>query len=209
MTKKIPSDIFSILLILLVPVLAWWQVSLCVNTMKWDMMNYYYPTRYFMSECLLNHTIPWWNPYIHLGYPFYADPQSGFWYPLNFLIAATTGYNIYTLQIEFSIHLVLAAFSMYKLLQTLGTSKEAAAITAVIYPLTGFFIGHTGHPTLIFSMVWIPFVFHFFITAFKEQKLIRFIQTGVAMALCLTGGYVAFFVFTCFPRKCFVHVEFD
>ncbi len=198
MLKRFPANIFPILLILIVPVLALWQVSFCVNTMKWDVMDYYFPTRYFMSECFASHTIPWWCPYIHFGYPFYADPQSGFWYPIDFLIALTIGYNAYTLQAEFIAHLVIAAFGMYKLLQTLGISKEASSVTSVIYPLGGFFIGHASHPTLVIGMTWIPYVFHYFISGLEQPKFFRFIITGLVLALCLTGGYVVFFVFACY-----------
>ena len=198
MLKKLSPNIFSILLILIVPVLALWQVSFCVNTMKWDMMDYYFPTRYFMSECFANNTMPWWCPYIHPGYPFYADPQSGFWYPFDFLIALTVGYNAYTLQAEFIVHLAIAALGIYKLLQTFGISKEATLAASVVYPLSGFFIGHSSHPTLVIGMAWMPFIFHYFISGLREQKLIRFIQTGLVLALCLTGGYVVFFVFACY-----------
>ena len=196
--KNFQRNLLSILLILIVPALALWQVSFFANTMKWDMMDYYFPTRYFMSECFANNTLPWWCPYIHLGYPFYADPQSGFWYPFNFLTALTFGYNAFTLQAEFILHLAIAGWGMHKLLQTLGIKWEAALVVGILYPLTGFFIDHATHPTLIISMAWMPFIFHYFILGLREARIIYFVKTGLALALSLTGGYVVFFVLACY-----------
>lgn len=166
--------------------------------MKWDILDYYLPTRYFMGECLGNGVLPLWCPYMSFGYPFYADPQSGFWYPLNTLIAFTTGYNIYVLQAEFMLHLLIAAWGMYRLLQTMQVTSGAALTAAIVYPLTGFFVAHASHPTLIISMAWMPYVFNWFIKMLDEKKYIWAIKSGLALALCLTGGYVVFFVFACY-----------
>lgn len=166
--------------------------------MKWDIMDYYLPTRYFMGECLGNGVLPLWCPYMSFGYPFYADPQSGFWYPLNTLIAFTTGYNVYILQAEFMLHLVIAAWGMYKLLQTLQIPASAALAAAIVYPLTGFFVAHASHPTLVISMAWMPYAFNWFNKMLDEKKYIWAVKCALALALCLTGGYVVFFVFTCY-----------
>ncbi len=197
-SKLRPVQRFPILVILGVLVCAFWQVALFVNTMKWDIMDYYLPTRYFMGESLRNGVLPLWCPYMSFGYPFYADPQSGFWYPLNTLIAFTTGYNVYVLQAEFMLHLLIAAWGMYKLLQTLQVPSGAALTAAIVYPLTGFFVAHASHPTLVISMAWMPYVFNWFLKLLDEKKYIWAVKCGVALALCLTGGYVVFFVFACY-----------
>lgn len=198
MTKKLPSVIFPILLILLVPLLAFWQATFGVYAMKWDIMDQFFPCRYFISECFKNGILPYWCPYIHLGYPMYADPQAGLWYPISFLLAATVGYNVYTIQFEFALHLVVAAWGMYLLLRTLGNERVVALVIAVLFPLSGFFVSHSSHLTWIISVAWLPWVFNYYLQGLRQLKPFRFVQAGFFLALCLTGGYVIFTVLACY-----------
>jgi hypothetical protein len=194
--KRLTGNLLSILLISLVPVIAFHQVSFFEYCMKWDMMNYFLPTRYFMSECFSNHIWPWWCPYINLGYPNYADPQSGLWYLPDVVIALTVGYNVYVAQAEFVLHLIVAGIGMFMLLRTCGTGKPAATVVAAVFPLCGFFIGHATHPTLVVSMAWMPYVFNYFLLALSQRTYYRFIQVAITLALCLTGGYIPFAIIT-------------
>ncbi len=158
------------------------------------MMDFFFPMRHFLSECLQHHILPLWCPYVFLGNPFYADPQSGLWYLVDVMIAATVGYNIYTVQAEFIFHLLLAAFGFYKLMCTLRLPEKSAAVVAALFPLTGFFVAHASHPAFIVSLAWMPLTFHLFIRGMEEKRISKFLLSGLTLSLCLTGGYVAFAV---------------
>src|SRR5438067_2281466 len=93
--------------IAVVAMVGYWQVAFFRHTLKWDMIDQYFPWRYFVSECLRNHVLPFWNPYQHWGYAIHADPQSGVWYPVVWLISLLHGYDVYALQFEFMLHIVL------------------------------------------------------------------------------------------------------
>src|ERR1019366_4458046 len=101
--------------------------------MKWDTMDYFLPTRYFISECFANHIMPFWCPYIHMGFPIYADPQAGLWYPVDLLLALTTGYNVYIVQAEFIFHLIIAGIGFNKLLKTLDIGDAPAMVVAALF----------------------------------------------------------------------------
>jgi hypothetical protein len=166
--------------------------------MKWDIMDQFFPCRYFISECFKNGVKPYWCPYIHLGYPMYADPQAGLWYPVSFLLASTVGYSVYTIQFEFALHLVIAAWGMYLLLRTLGNERVVAGVIAALFPLSGFFVSHASHLTWIISVAWLPWVFNYYLLGLRQLNSFRFVQAGFFLAMCLTGGYVIFTVLACY-----------
>jgi hypothetical protein len=128
----------------------------------------------------------------------YADPQAGLWYPPTFLLSVLVGYNIYIIQVEFVLHLILAGYGIYKLLRTIGVEYTPALAGAAVFPVSGFFVSHASHLTWVISMAWMPFVFNYYLLGLRQLKLFRFIQAGFFWALCLTGGYVVFPVLTCY-----------
>ena len=72
--------------------------------MVYDMIDCFYPWRFHIGECMQNGIFPYWNPYQDLGYPIHADPSSGTWYPLVWLIGSSVGYTVYTIGFEYFIH---------------------------------------------------------------------------------------------------------
>lgn len=108
------------------------------------------------------------------------------------------GFNIYVLKIEYALHLVLACMGMYKLIKTTTKSKSTALTIALLFPFTGLFISNASHYSFIYSMAWLPFVFHYFIQGYDRKKYYYFILCGAALALCTLGGYVVFPILSCY-----------
>src|SRR5690349_17871769 len=103
--------------IVVVALAGYWQVAFFNNTLKWDMLDQYFPWRYFVSECLRGGILPFWNPYESWGYSILADPQSGVWYPVTWIISLLHGYDLYASQLDFVLHITLAGFGMFALIR--------------------------------------------------------------------------------------------
>ncbi|MFM2307021.1 MAG: hypothetical protein RLZZ367_1690 [Bacteroidota bacterium] len=181
-------------LLVIVPVLAFWQVSLFCNTMKWDTMVQFFPCRFLMSEAFNEHNLPLWNPYINFGYPAYADPQGGFFYPITWLFAALFGYNTYTIAAEFVLHIVIAAITCYALLRVLGIGCFPAVVMGITYSLSGIFVSNATHLTWVISMAWLPAVLAGYKMLLEKPSLLHALLLAVATYLFLVGGYPAFFI---------------
>lgn len=194
MLKKLSPNIFSILLILIVPVLALWQVSFFANTMKWDMMDQFFPCRYFISDCLNHGIFPLWCPYINFGYPFAADPQSGLFYPFTWLVSFATGYNVYTIAAEYVVHIIIAGFSFFFFLRSFGLSKTTSVVFGIVYCLSGIFISNAQHLTWIISMAWMPLILRSFKNIFDDPNFAEAIKLALFFYLGLTGGYPGLFI---------------
>ena len=192
--------------------LGYREIAFFQSSVVYDIMDAYYPWRYFISQCLQNHQLPLWEPYQHLGSPICANPQSGAWYPFVWLSSFIYGYDIYVAHIEVVFHLILAAFSFYLLLDYLKIDKKHAAIGGCVYVFSGFFIGHAQHISWLISAAWMPFVVRFYLISLEKLKLRNFIITALFIFLLLTGGYPAFtivliyvligiFIYQCVARK--------
>lgn len=186
------------LLLLLLLIIGYWQVSTFHYALKYDMIDCYYPWRYMVGECLHNHILPLWNPYETLGYPIHADPQSGAWYPFVWIIGATWGYDIYSLEFEFLLHIFIAGTAMFYLGRTLKLTKGSSFMIAVAYMFSGLIIGNSQHFTWIISAAWIPYIISFYLKFTNSKRITDAIITGFYMYLLVSGGYPAFAVILCY-----------
>jgi hypothetical protein len=179
-------------LLFLTAVVAMWHVAILQHPLKYDMTDQAYQWRYFIGQCLQEGILPLWNPYQLLGSPIHADPQSSAWYPFTWLFGYTTGYNIYTLSIDFMVHIFLAGMGMFYMAKQLKFRDETAFLMGVSYMLSGFFIGNAQHYMWIISGTWIPFIIGAFLSLKENPSTTGAIKLGLAFFMIMTGGYPAF-----------------
>lgn len=156
------------------------------------MVDCFYPWRYFVGECLQQGKLPLWNPYQYLGYPIHADPSSGAWYPIAWVIGYLNGYSIYSIGVELVLHILLAGIGFYKLSKTLRLSDNTAFIAGVCYMLSGIFIGNAQHLFDIVSACWLPFVLNYYFKMIEDSGYINSVKAAFFVFLSITGGYPAF-----------------
>jgi hypothetical protein len=190
MEQKKPYRYYFILL--LVAVNAMLPVVLMQHPLKYDMIDQAYPWRYFIGQCLQNGILPFWNPYQLLGSAIHADPQSSAWYPFTWAIGYLFGYNIYTISLDFCLHIFLAGMGIFYLARQLRFRIETAFFMAVSYMLSGFFIGNAQHFMWVISGTWIPFIIGAFLALKEKPSPAAAIRFALASFMILTGGYPAF-----------------
>lgn len=156
------------------------------------MMDQFFPCRFFISECLQNGQLPLWSPYINYGYPFHADPQSGAFYPVTWIISLFGGYTVYTIAIEYLLHIFIAGISFYALLRQFKITQLTATIFGVIYALSGIFISNAQHLTWVVSMAWMPLVLFAFYRLLHYASIKNALAFALIAYLFMTGGYPGF-----------------
>ena len=168
---------------------AYWQVAFCRYTMQWDMTSQVFIWHRFISECFHAHIIPLWAPYSRLGYPIFADPQSGVFYPITWLFTLFGHYTLRSNDLEYMLHVILAAFGMRYLLTSLSISRPSAALFGLVYAMSGPMVGHASHLMLIGSLCWLPFVLGSYIRFLRSDGLLYLLLTALFIFLQLCGGY--------------------
>ena len=107
------------LVLLLLIIIGYWQISFFVFSFKWDMIDVVFPFRYYFSECISAGYFPFWNPYLQTGVPFFSDLQAPTYYPELLIISLFGGYGLGTMHFLFVLYLFIAASGMYRLSEIL------------------------------------------------------------------------------------------
>ena len=180
------------IIFLIVAVLVFFPISFFLYPVKYDAIDCFYPWRFHIGECLQNGQLPYWNPFQDLGYPIHADPSSGAWYPLVWIIGYFSGYSIYTIGFEFWIHTFFAGIGFYLLAKTLKFEQNYALLAGISYMLCGVFIGNAQHLPYIISAAWLPFVLNFYFRMVQERSYWNSLRAAFFLFLMVSGGYPAF-----------------
>jgi len=184
--KKYRQGLFVAVVILL----SMWQISLFQYTLKWDAMDITMPWRYFTADALLHGILPWWNPYQFQGFAQGLSLET--WYPLAILLGLAKGYGLYSLNLEYLFHLLIAGYGFYKLARLLGIHHQGALWGSLVFPLSGFFVGNAQHMGWIASGAWAPHVIAGFVL-WKQHANLKNGASLIFFSFCLlTGGYMAF-----------------
>lgn len=162
--------------------------------MKYDAIDCFFPWRYFISNELNQGRFPFWNPYQDLGYPISSDPSSGAWYPIVWFFSLLGNYSIYTISLEYLLHVFFAGIGGYLLFQYFYKNNSISLFGAIAYMTSGVFIGNAQHLPYIISVCWLPFVILFFLKLKAETKISSIIFGGITLSLMITGGYPAFVI---------------
>ena len=147
-----------------------------------DFVTFYLGIKKFLyDEVHLHHEIPYWNPYIFGGMPFWAHFESTIFYPLGFLFYLLSpekayGYTMF-------LHFCLAGLFMYLLVRSLGVSELGGVVASAVFTCNGFLMAilFLGHMSPVESYIWLPLVIYFINRAVHAQGIWR--DTIIAGAL--------------------------
>jgi hypothetical protein len=189
--KKITNrwPILGPLILLAMTLVCYWTPMTSGGTsILWDAADYYQVVQNYVSQELHAGRIPFWSPYPWAGYPFLADPQVGAWYPLNwpfFLI----GVSPHVLVMEHWLHSLLACLGAYFLAWRLLRHRQAAVLAGLCYGLSGFFVGHSSHTTMLQDAGWMPWLLLLLDLALESHPLRYTILGGLAAGMLILAGH--------------------
>lgn len=167
--------------------MSFWQLSSLAFSLKYDALDITLPWRYFTADAFRNGIIPWWNPYQLHGFAQGSSPET--WYPIALLLGYWRGYSLATLNFEYLLHLLLASWGFFRLVRSLGVKNAAAYYGALVFPMTGFFVGHAQHMGWIIAGCWIPHVLASFILFNKSLAWKHGVSFVLGLFMLASGGY--------------------
>ncbi len=97
-----------------------------------DHSDYFQPLRFFTAEALKHGTLPLWNPYNASGEPWLANPQTGVFYPPQWILLFLPFATAYVTYLAF--HALLLGWSSYRLFARDG--GEGAALVGAVALMT-------------------------------------------------------------------------
>lgn len=123
-----------------------------------DIFFEFYHMRGFTARELLVGNIPLWNPHIYSGAPFLMDPETGIFYPLNwiFLVLPTA----LAVNASVIIHLTLLASLTFLWIRRQGYAVAVSFTAGTLAMFSGAYFMHTyaGHLGILSTAAWTPLV---------------------------------------------------
>ena len=185
---------YDYLIIALIVVIAYWQVSFFQYTIKCDASLLSLPWKKFVSDSLRSGYFPIWNPYINLGWTQGMEPSS--WYYPSWIFALFGKYRLSYLHTEIVLHLILGGIGTYKLLSLLKLNRWALVGGSLIYILSGFFVGNFQHLGWTFYGCWLPLVLYYFFLLIKQPEFKTALKFGFTGAMLVLSSYIPFIITT-------------
>jgi len=147
-----------------------------------DFIAFYMGMKQFLyNELHANHSIPFWNPYLFGGIPFWAHFESSIFYPLAFLFwllppIQAYGYTMF-------LHLLLAGYFMFMLARSFGISRAGSFVAGAVFMCNGFIMStlYLGRLNPVQSYIWLPIVVYFLNRALTSKT--PYFSASIAGAL--------------------------
>ena len=149
----------------------------------------YFPPKFFMSESLHAGFLPLWNPYINFGIPQYGDMSGGYWSPVTWLVAATVGYNAYTLTLEVLLYILLGGIGMYQLTGIWKLNSSVRIIAATAFMCCGYNVGHLQHFNWLSGAAFLPWCFWSYLLLLKRFSVKNTVRAVLLFYLLVSSAH--------------------
>ena len=142
-----------------------------------------------MSESIHAGFLPLWNPYINFGIPQYGDMSGGYWSPITWLIAATVGYNAYTLTLEILFYILIGGIGMYQLTGLWKLDNRVRIIAATAFMCCGYNVGHLQHFNWLSGAAFLPWCFWSYLLLLESFSIKNTIRAVILFYLLVSSAH--------------------
>jgi hypothetical protein len=122
-----------------------------------DVAHWMFPARWFVRESLLRGELPGWNPFQGIGFPIFANPLYGVFYPPNWLaLVVPPEWLASLLTWQDFAHLVWGGVGMFLLARRLVGSPVAACVAGLAWALAGYNTSQWTAGLRMDAGAWVP-----------------------------------------------------
>ncbi len=152
-----------------------------------DISWHLYAEKQFLISSLKSGEIPFWNPYLLGGEPYFNNIVNSSLYPFNlifFVLPFIHAFNVFIV-----IHYVISAAGSYFCGRVLGLRPHSSLIVSIIYTFCGGMLSLANLPGLISDMPYLPIIlafWHLFMMERRRRWFLSSVLCGVFQALAWT-----------------------
>ena len=154
----------------------------------WDFWKTYYAVVAFWTNLARHGVISEWVPFQYMGYPFFLNPQTGFFYPpLWFFVASGIHYSLRVAAIVQGLHVLWGAAGAFFLIRILTLDWRVALFGAVAYHFFGGFYSNAEHIDIVRAYAWLPWLF--WAATIRGNLTTRNFLLPIVLFCALAGSY--------------------
>jgi len=143
-----------------------------------DVSFFHYPLKKLVTEAYANGEWPLWNPYIQLGQPLLANPNTMALYPSQILFQILPFQ--FAFELHFVLHCILGGIATFYLARNLEFCRTGAFAAAAIYNFSGVTLSFVNLFNILPVVTFLPLL---------TLALIKLLQ-GVTVTRLLSAGVV-------------------
>ncbi|MEW5975516.1 MAG: YfhO family protein [Acidobacteriota bacterium] len=143
-----------------------------------DVSFFHYPLKHLVTEAYSNGEWPLWNPYIQMGQPLLANPNSMALYPTQILFQ-TLPFDL-AFDLHFVLHTIMAGLAVFFLAREFGIGQVPAFAAACIYNFCGITLSFVNLFNILPAAAWLPFLAWLSIRQMKGGSLLELGLTSLS-----------------------------
>jgi len=169
-----------------------------------DFILLYYKYKVYLLACLADFRFPLWSPAEGAGYPFYTNPFTQAFYPLNLLLVVwykiSGGYNPLDYQMFTVLGISIFALGVFMWLRLINTNLRAVVFATLIMSVSFKITEIIRFPNAVHTAAWYPWILYVLTRILLSKSLKEAVVSGLLLTLflicLLTGGY-PYYVYYC------------
>ncbi len=182
------AALLSLLAYFIIPALVYLPYLINGHVMAHGDSYSWLSMRSLLAQSFISGDPSLWNPFSMLGVPYMADIQSGFFYPLNYLVLIMP-LNVFS-NVYYIITLALAGFFTYLYMSEIQDSKLVAFLVGLVFMFSTFLGGpRVTHQNVFSSVIWLPLVLFFVQRYIRTNRRKELLFASVAMAFQFFAGF--------------------
>ncbi|MCF6210310.1 MAG: YfhO family protein [Gammaproteobacteria bacterium] len=151
-----------------------------------DLQVFFIPLKQFLADALARGELPFWNPGVSMGTPYFAEMQTAVLYPASWLLLLADGNHGIGLLLAF--HLLLAAAGAYGLTRSMGLAAPAALASAAVFSLGGCMLSSVNMINFMQALAWLPWVLWAFERDARTPGPCSWVLAALAVGLQTLAG---------------------
>lgn len=152
-----------------------------------DLLDLHYPFRYNLKASLSEGRLPIWESNLAMGFPQFAEGQTGVLYPPNILLSFFNTERSINLSVILAI--TIALFSSFYYFRLMRKSFLASSFGAIAFSFSSFFITRLKHINLINVASLFPLLLITTHLYFKKRDIKYAFYTGIILAFMIFAGH--------------------
>lgn len=191
--RRFPADLAIMGLFLLMALLVYESMLFDGDELYFrDMQIFFTPMKQFLGSAFREGYLPWWNPSLQMGIPFFADPQSGVFYPPSLIFAVFDAPR--GIAISLALHLVIGQAGAYALARSNDFDRLPSAATGLIYGLGGWSLSCGNMLTLAHSSAWAPWTILVCERLWRRPDRGSIALAAIVLAMQMYSGWPEMFI---------------
>lgn len=166
------------------------------NTLVWDAEGFFAPAFTLVADHARAGKIMLWNPWSSAGSPDYAEPEFGATSPLTILAGLIGGGTEVAFRAYVLLFWYLGGVGMFFLARSLRLRSWAALALSVGFLFCGFYTGHAGFTSHIYTFSYISWILWRFHAALTTGRRWAAVEAGALWGLSALGGYPELVILT-------------